>query len=316
VDSLKFEVFSYCIPFKTPLKLKGKTFATRKGFILKHTDVKGRIGYGEVAPLPFFSKESLQDAFTQLKEVIHAFKQKKGINFQKIFPSLAFGLTCSFIKELPEKISLSYSSLLLGSPQEILKKISSTLTTSIKVKAHSLDLLETIDLFKELKKLYPDKKIRVDFNQSLSFKNAIQFCKSFQPTDFEFLEEPCITKQESLQLSKETQFPTVFDESLPTLKAEELPYIAGLVIKPTIVGNISENAKSKPLIFSSSFESKVGIYHILRLAEKSSFYAPGIDTSQFMEDNITFSLFEQTQGKTIIEKPLLNTENLCYVPLD
>ena len=53
------DIYHYCIPFVTPIQVGQKMLDVREGFILALTDNDGRVGYGEIAPLPGLDKTLL-----------------------------------------------------------------------------------------------------------------------------------------------------------------------------------------------------------------------------------------------------------------
>ena len=57
-----FDVYRYSLPLVQPLQFKGLMLREREGLLLKLTADDGSIGWGEAAPLPGFSGESLGDA--------------------------------------------------------------------------------------------------------------------------------------------------------------------------------------------------------------------------------------------------------------
>lgn len=60
------KLLKYRIPFKSPFRIAGNEFSSREGIIMVFSD--GEIeAYGEVAPLPGFNTESLQQVETVLK---------------------------------------------------------------------------------------------------------------------------------------------------------------------------------------------------------------------------------------------------------
>ncbi|MEB3211198.1 MAG: o-succinylbenzoate synthase, partial [Leptolyngbyaceae bacterium] len=58
----RVEYYGYRRPFKHPLRTSHGTWSEREGIILRLTDPEGRIGVGEIAPLPTFGSESLERA--------------------------------------------------------------------------------------------------------------------------------------------------------------------------------------------------------------------------------------------------------------
>ena len=56
-----FSYKSYSRPFIDSVSIKGKTWASRKGYIVR-LENKGKIAFAEVAPIPDFGTESFEDA--------------------------------------------------------------------------------------------------------------------------------------------------------------------------------------------------------------------------------------------------------------
>ena len=95
------EYYTYRLPFKQAFRSAGNEFSHREGIILMYSEA-GIEAYGEIAPLPGFSDENLE----QIKEVLkvnHEHLQKaiqSGEGKQLLhvleqihqFPSLSFGL--------------------------------------------------------------------------------------------------------------------------------------------------------------------------------------------------------------------------------
>ncbi|NET11318.1 MAG: o-succinylbenzoate synthase [Symploca sp. SIO2B6] len=52
----------YSRPFKVPLHTHHGQWTERTGIILKLSDPDGRVGFGEIAPIPWFGSETLEDA--------------------------------------------------------------------------------------------------------------------------------------------------------------------------------------------------------------------------------------------------------------
>lgn len=53
----------YSRPFIQPLQTYHGVWKTREGIIIRLTDTTGKIGWGEIAPLPWFGSESLSEAW-------------------------------------------------------------------------------------------------------------------------------------------------------------------------------------------------------------------------------------------------------------
>ncbi|MBA2533696.1 MAG: hypothetical protein H0V21_01645, partial [Rubrobacter sp.] len=64
-----FDLFRYSIPLAQTLVLKNTTLRHRDGLLLKLSGSDGSEGWGETAPLPGFSRESLDESAAQLRRL-------------------------------------------------------------------------------------------------------------------------------------------------------------------------------------------------------------------------------------------------------
>lgn len=221
----------------------------RKGLIVQIGN-----GWGEIAPLPGFSKET----FSQAKqEALDVFFDKK----KPTLPSVIFGFSSAQKPLTSVKVPLCA----LHTPHSGCK--------TLKLKLGDLSVDEAIKRVKE----YIGKYIlRLDFNQKWTLSQALSFAKHFQKTDFEYLEEPVKEFEDLLFFSNETGFPIALDES-----RKLVPNVKALVIKPTLWGTVPES--KVPIVLSSSYESSIGILQIAALSNSS--LPQGLDT--FSPDFIT-----------------------------
>ena len=99
MSNLKADIVKYRLPFKEPIAVNQHSITAREGFILS-LHAGGRIGYGEIAPLPGFSRETLDQAAQQLLKFCKAVNN--GLSLRDIdnssflrqfsIPSVAFGI--------------------------------------------------------------------------------------------------------------------------------------------------------------------------------------------------------------------------------
>ncbi len=61
-SAYRFEFHLYRRPFARPLSTSHGTWDVREGIILRLTDETGRVGWGEIAPIPWFGSETLEQA--------------------------------------------------------------------------------------------------------------------------------------------------------------------------------------------------------------------------------------------------------------
>lgn len=201
--------------------------------------------WGEISPLPGFSKETLDEAKKEVQQVLQE-------NTQPTLPSVIFGLSVSPLTSV--KVPLCA----LHRPHDGCK--------SLKLKVGDLTVAEAVQLVKQ----YVGKfRLRIDCNRKWSATQALDFTKHFKPSDFEYLEEPTM---DLLEFSKQSDFPIALDESLRDNL--HIPSAKYAVIKPTLSGIVPQ--LSLPIVLSSSYESSLGILQIARLGKKE--IAHGLDT--------------------------------------
>ena len=258
-------IYTYNIPISTPLL----TITNRQGLIFQ-----SEAGYGEAAPLPGWSKESVDDLIAS-------------IHNRASYPSFDFGLRCA---ELPFPSSFPRIPLcaLVTSLSEAETALNSGFKTlKIKIKNHSVR--EALDFIAHVQ--LPCIRLRIDVNRRWSFEKAQLFFNQLNPTGIDYIEEPT---HDLHKLHKLSNLPLALDETLrePESNWIHLPNLHALVLKPTLLGHRLDyliqlgQKQGKKLIFSSSFESAIALLHIAHLHARFSLQtAVGLDTHRFFHGN-------------------------------
>lgn len=265
----------------------------RSSILLHLTDEKGNCGSGEVAPLPRWSTETLEDSLEQIKA-----KQQeilavdwtmdhwtRELTKLRLLPSVTFGLESallSILQPLPKQYTVPVSALLAGSPQEIraqaaLRKEEGY--TSAKLKVCNLSFEEAASLIHALKDQF---HLRIDVNRAWKTEDSLQFFQQFPFHTFDYVEEPFANPRDLAKFPH----PLAVDESFPKdLSLQELaafPTLKALVYKPTIQGGMVNclplhtwaTSREIALVLSSSFESPLGLSHITAMAHRLSLSTP------------------------------------------
>lgn len=251
----------------------------KKGLILQ-------IGphFGEISPLPHFSRETFEEAKQETLAWIDTQKEPT-------LPSVRWGISCA---QKPLR-SLHLPLCSLGPKPHF---------PTAKLKLGHLPLDEAIHFVKHH---LGKHQLRLDCNRNWTLSQALTFARHFKPTDFLYLEEPVQTLEELIAFSKITQFPIALDESIhsdwsliPTLKA--------IVVKPMIVGEIPSVPPHLDLILSSSHETGLGLLHIAMQA--ANHHPLGLDT--YRSDDLLLQPIRCTEGFFSWEytSPFLNFKKL------
>ncbi len=279
--------YTYHIPFSSPFKTAAGTFSHREGIILvfktAHTEA-----YGEIAPLPGFSDETLEEV-TQVLLTIHAYLQEAlqaGTAKQLLnvldqihdFPSLSFGLDtlihdleakkaqkplgAFLFEQFPSTIS-SNATLSIQQPESMLEKAELLVNegfTTLKVKVGA-DFEEEQKALETLRRHFSDVSIRIDANQSWSKEEAIQNLNALKSLNIEYCEQP-VPKNETdalAEIASVSPVPIAADESIRnTEQAKKLIEEKAahfFILKPMLLGSFKKNFVTKHLADTLYIES-------------------------------------------------------------
>lgn len=283
-----FSFYSYKRHFCQPLKTSHGVWEVREGIIICLSDNSGNLGFGEIAPLPWFGSESLTQALKFCQGLCGKFSEVEAIPSDLPCCQFAFESalnTLSPSPPLPLSPSLPLYSYLLPAGEDVLVKWrdiwdNGGRTFKWKIGVNQID--KEIKIFERLINLLPEGvKLRLDANGGLTVDNAIEWLKLCDryPNKIEFIEQPLSIKNfaRMLDLSKRFSTAIALDESVSSLIQLEDCYRFGwrsiFVIKAAIVGSpsrlsqfIAENAID--VVFSSVFETSIGRNTVLNLAAK------------------------------------------------
>lgn len=269
-------LFRYALPLKNG--------NLREGLILQWGD-----RFGEIAPLPGFSKETLEEA---QNETLQWLKSQQ----EPTLPSVRFGIACA--QKSLRSVRLPLCAL---GPR--------TGFSTVKLKLGHLSLTDAISLVKEH---CAQARLRLDCNRAWTLAEGLEFASHFKPTDFAYLEEPVQSFEELIAFSKATHFPIALDESIHA-DWSQIPSLKAIVVKPTVVGSIPQIPPHLDLVLSSAYESGLGLLHIANLANNT--LPIGLDTYRALEDDILMNPIDCSSGTFSwkLSHPILNMAKLCVL---
>ena len=291
------QLFRYRIPLARPLSLGATTISVREGVLIRHADPNQ--GWGDASPLPGFSRETLDQVIESLES---------GAQSETPCPSVAFALSCiEHPIESPDEFELPINALVIGNIDEVIQQgqqVAEQGYQSVKLKVgRSTEIQDDISKVQELRRvLRSDQGLRLDANRAWTLQQAIEFAQGIADFDIEYIEEPIGCPSELERFAEVTQIPYALDETL--VESDDLdayPSAVAFVVKPTLVGGL-ERVKSlastgRPLVFSSCFESGIGIRNIARWANHFSPDIPaGLDTYQWLQTDLLPRCFEVESG--------------------
>ncbi|MEA2031182.1 MAG: o-succinylbenzoate synthase [candidate division Zixibacteria bacterium] len=268
-------IFTYELPFRRTMLFDGNELESRKGLLIRLTTETSISVWGEIAPLPGFSSESLNDATQQLRMLK---TNLNGVDIPdadkllpisgafdawlrpfKLAPSVRFGVETAVLRLIAKQKQTSLRTLLspkasdvvavcallAGTDEQVLdkaKKIRANGFKAAKLKVGRQSIERDIALTHAVrKKIGKHIGLRLDANRRWDIEQAIAFMRSVKDCDIEYIEEPVRDYLDILRLCNmaRSPIPIALDESLKILSPSALTPIHGIVsviLKPTLLG--------------------------------------------------------------------------------
>jgi O-succinylbenzoate synthase len=295
------EVFAWKIPLEAGVVLRDRRLKTRSGLLVR-LSCGPRQGWGEIAPLPGFSQETVADA--QRETVTWLASWCAGRQpVESLLPSVAFGLSCALAElsaTLPAEGSYCSAILCTGDPDELVLRLQQQYNPLAKIKVGLYEPVRDGVMVNLLLEALPTLTLRLDANRSWTLEKALNFAR-FVAVDLRpriaFLEEPCRSPEDSLRFSVETGIALGWDESSretgfrPVAEAG----VRAIIIKPTLTGSLTRvrqliaqaHEAGLQAVISSSLESSLGLSQLARIAHwLTPEVTPGLDTLEMMQHQL------------------------------
>ncbi len=284
MDSYKFTYSIYQRPFRQPLKTSHGVWEIRAGIIIQLTDDRGISHQGEIAPIPWFGSESIEQAILWCQQVGDNITAAQIYQIPDTLPACQFGLgsaLTAFNSASSAPTSMPDLSALLPSGAAAIAKIpalSAQGYSTFKWKIGVLPIAEEMAIWRQLMMVPGVAKLRLDANGGLTYTEAQQWLEiCCQEPRIEFIEQPLgIDSIDQMQeLANRYSTPIAIDESVATFTLIQSAYAQGwrgiYVIKPGIAGfpwRLAEFITQHQLdvVFSSVMETSVGRDAAFRLA--------------------------------------------------
>ena len=325
--SRQISVKPYRRAFRQPLCTAHGEWAIREGFLVR-VEQEGRIGYGEVAPLPSFGSETLAEATAFLEQLA----SEPEMNAPANLPCCAFALSAAqFFAERGSLDPLKnggakcqsathvsdshlvaptrdyWVSALLPSGSAALRladEKSKAGYQSMKWKIGIEPIAKEISTAHSLLDSLPSTvRLRFDANAGLAVSELEQWLEFLIPyrKRIDFIEQPLACGQEALMSDymKASGICIALDESLNGSDRERWlkpnAWVGVLVIKAPLMGELSQLSDrlapvAEQVVFSSVFETGIGLENSLRLADSlpQIFRPIGYDTMDAFNDGLNY----------------------------
>lgn len=298
--SRQISVKPYRRRFRRPLRTARGEWALREGFVLRVEEV-GKIGYGEVAPLPEFGAETVAEAAAFLEELVLRPELEVPVNL----PSCRFGLSVAASESASLSKDYFVAALLpageagLNAAAQKIEDGYKCLKWKIGVEPTSSEISYAVRL---LQSLPEGVSLRLDANASLSLEQLDTWLGALADyrAKVDYLEQPlAVSKEDAMAVRMaESGIPIALDESLNGAAAaqwlEAGAWKGPLVIKAPLMGEVDVLVEklqpfAEQVVLSSVFETGIGLENCLRLADAlPAISRPiGYDTVDAFEDGLT-----------------------------
>ena len=319
-------IFRYRLPLVGPLPLAGGVIHEREGLLIRIDSDSGAFGWGDAAPLPGFSRESIDEAATEATAWAERLRgEPRGDDLETWLgresaaatsPSVRFGLEtalASLARRMEDGAaaelvccdgSVPVNGLLAGSREQVLsdaQRLRDGACRAVKLKVGSRSVVEDVEVTRAVRDAIGDGVgLRLDANRSWSLEQAVAFGRELgDAVGVEYLEEPLRDPAHLRELFDATGIPMALDESLLELRPDDLeerPEVGAVVLKPTLLGGLASARKwaakasemnIRPVV-SSCFESGVGLLALAGFAwERTGKAVPaGLDTYRWLAADV------------------------------
>jgi o-succinylbenzoate synthase len=267
-----FDLCRYEVRLKEPIKLKDATLHRREGVLVRLVTDDGSEGWGEAAPLPGFSAESLHDATQQLRATASPLMGREMPanrsllhdvplpELEHLAPSARFGLELALLnlaaafqgKTLPELLTdrpqdtIPVNGLISGSRESVFASALSMRKNGygvVKLKVGRLEVAEDVEVVRGVGEILGDGvSLRLDTNRAWGFDEAVRFAEGVSGVRIAYVEEPLAEPSCLADLARGWGLPVALDESLVGMSPGGLaghPYARAVVLKPTLLGGVS-----------------------------------------------------------------------------
>lgn len=289
----RFTFQPYHRPFRQPLPTHHGLWSNRDGIVVRLENEAGQVGWGEVAPLPWFGSETIEQALNYCCQLPQQVSSEKLLAIPPTLPACQFGFGTALegfhardSSPTTDTTTFAYCGLLptgpaaLGAWPDLWQQGYRTFKWKIAVAPISAELEWMQQLVAQLP---TSAQLRLDANGGLSLDAVQRWLEACDrhPHTIEYLEQPLPPDrlETMITLTLRHTTPLALDESVATLAQLKSCYQHGwrgiFVVKPAIAGypqHLRLFCQTHPIdaVFSSVFETEIGRQACLQLAQELS----------------------------------------------
>jgi O-succinylbenzoate synthase len=297
----RFQFRRYRLPLRVAVRTAHGVWTEREGVIVRLESPEAGLGYGEVAVLPWFGTETVDEAEAACREIgewvqaeeLERLPRRLGCLRAAVVTARAEIENASGASPSGAKDEASYLGVaaLLPAGRGALEQIAAKAESGFRVfkwKVGVGDPADELALLDDVcAELPPGGRLRLDANGAWDRRTAERWLERCAERPVEFVEQPCFAeasqgaagqgKVDDILLGLAADYPTpiALDESIVGDGDVERWIVAGwpgiFVVKPSLLGDAAatveklEKARAR-VVFSSALETAVGARAALRLA--------------------------------------------------
>lgn len=284
---LQWKILKWQLP--SPMGNRQQLWNWRETVAVRLEDESGRVGFGEIAPLPGFGGESITDAIRFLHRLGDSVSAAEIYDVGRQLPASAFGLSSAIhsLTAHPIKFKLANTAFLgdWQSAGDCLKTAMDAGFMHFKIKLGVTAVPKEIDTVFNLIAMMPEGgRLRLDANGGLDWAGLERWVECFSGNArIQFLEQP-LSRSNTIRffadlVSIYPVFPLALDESISSVAdwrhvMDDCSWPGFAVIKPSLFGSYTAcinaiKGKEKRVVVSSAFESPIGAHSLAVLAAES-----------------------------------------------
>lgn len=306
----------YTLPLRRPVPLPGGAVGQRSGILVRAERPDGAAGWGDAAPLPGFSPESLNQVRAELDALQAGSRELDGCCSSVRFAvesaaasadAHARGVTLGEHLLGRAAAQCAVNALLAGAPedwpQEAVRCAAEGFGVA-KVKVGRAEWAREAAALRAAVKTAPTLRWRLDANRAWPAETALAFARAVEGLPIEYIEEP-LCAGEAMPSDWPRGLGIALDETLHGFGP--IPAfangIAALVIKPTLCGGLARSLRlaeaawraGRAVVFSSAYESGVGVRVLAELGAACG-TAAGLDTYRALAEDVLDPPLQITGG--------------------
>ena len=265
-------LYRYALPLTAPLQLGSEAVTRRRGVLVRLATEEGCVGWGDAAPLPGFSDETLGDVEQHARAALPHWMGTsllkaqgdldatlQALPFEAGAPSsFRFAMEGAVVSAAAAAHEASVPEM-LGTPRQtvalnaLLPRSGANGPTqavrrqdegyrAVKVKVGQGSVEEDVARVRAIRKaLGASVALRADANRAWSFDEAVTFADGIHDLRIAYVEEPLVDPARLDDFIAKTGLPVALDETTrdtaPSI-LRDFPDVSAVVLKPTLLGGL------------------------------------------------------------------------------